>query len=76
MTEGKACREYVMILKEAAKGQNEEIVNIFLEKRLTMNKAIRAKDVQDLFGSKMDNLPRGDLHCESLDSYAILGGGQ
>jgi hypothetical protein len=72
----KACREYVMILKEAAKGQNEEIVNVFLEKRLTMNKVIRSKDVQDLFGSEMDNLPRGDLHCESLDSYAILGGGQ
>lgn len=72
----KACKEYVMILKEAAKGQNEEIVNAFLEKRLMENKTIAAKDVQELFGLKTDELPQGDLHCESLDSYAILGGGK
>ena len=72
----KACREYVMILKKAADGKNEEIVNAFLEKRLMENKTIAAKDVQELFGSKIEDLPQGNLHCESLDSYAILGGGK
>ena len=72
----KACKEYVMILSQAAKGQNEEIINAFLEKRLLANKAILAKEVQDLFHSEKEQLPSGDLPCESLMSYAVLGGGQ
>lgn len=70
----KACREYVMILKEAAKGRNEEIINAFLEKRLTTSKLITSREVQELFSSEMERLPQGDLLCESLESYAILGG--
>lgn len=72
----KACKEYVMILKEAARGQNEEIINAFLEKRLGESKTITAKEIQELFSSKMDTLPQGELPCESLECYAVLGGGQ
>ena len=71
----KACKEYVMILKTAAQGDNEEIVNAFLEKRLTMSGKIKAQEVQELFLSGKESLPQGDIPCESLDSYAIFGGG-
>jgi Mu transposase, C-terminal domain len=72
----RACKEYVMILKQASKGQNEEIVNAFLEKRLTEKKAITARDIQNLLSPELDKLPQRDLHCETLDSYAILGSGK
>lgn len=71
----KACKEYVMILSQAAKGQNEEIINAFLEKKLLENKEISSREVQDLFSSEKEHLPQGDLPCESLESYAVLGGG-
>lgn len=69
-----ACREYVKILKEAAEGTQESIVNSFLEKQLYQNILPRAMDVQQLFRKVPRHLA---VNCTSheLESYNELLGG-
>jgi len=68
-----ACREYVKILKEAADGNQETIVNSFLENRLHQNILPRAVDVQKLF-RKEEEPPPITIITQDLQSYnALLG---
>lgn len=68
----KACKEYVAILKEAARGDNESKVNAFLEKRLAQDKAITAREVQELFSPPSPDLPQTPIECGTLESYGDL----
>ena len=66
-----ACKEYIVILKEASKGDNECKVSAFLEKRLLQKGVIKAYEVQELF-SKPSIAPQFIVRCDSLESYSNL----
>lgn len=69
-----ACREYVKILKEAAEGDQESIVNSFLEEQLHQHILPRAENVQKLF-RKTEEHPQLKPIDHDLESYnALLGG--
>lgn len=69
-----ACREYVKILEEAAKENQESIVNQFLEEQLSKNVLPRVEDVRKLLG-KTGRSPKLIPIEQSLDSYNVLLGG-
>ncbi|MBF5058786.1 hypothetical protein NEPTK9_000285 [Candidatus Neptunochlamydia vexilliferae] len=69
-----ACREYVKILKEAAEGDNEPIVNNFLEEKLHKQQLPKSKEVQDLFRKK-EQAPPVSSREPDLESYQALVGG-
>lgn len=66
----RACKEYIAILKEGAK--NEQDVSRFLEKCLTNNEEISGKKVLEHFSSRSLSLPEGEVSCDSLATYANL----
>lgn len=68
----RACKEYLTILREAAKGENESVVNDFLELCLTEQRKVTAKEVQALFSHKSKELPSREVACDTLASYEIL----
>ena len=69
-----ACREYVKILKEAAEGDRESIVNSFLEEQLYQNVLPQAAAVQKLFRKETEHPQLMSIFC-NLESYdALLGG--
>jgi len=70
----RACREYVKILKEAAEGEQESIVNRFLEERLHCNILPLAADVQKLFRKEKKHPLLKPIHHD-LASYDVLVGG-
>lgn len=72
----RACKEYLSILNEAAKGDNESIVNNFLERRLRGKGVVSATEVQELFNPPSKELPSGEVTCDDLVSYEslIVGG--
>jgi len=69
-----ACREYVKILKEAAEGEQESIVNSFLEEQLHCNILPSAADVQKLFRKEKNHPLLKPIHHD-LASYDVLVGG-
>lgn len=69
-----ACKEYVKILKNAAEGDHESIVNSFLEKQLHQNILPRLEDIQKLFKKELEH-PGLMPIAYDLQSYdALLGG--
>lgn len=66
-----ACREYIKILKEAAEGDHEALVNSFLETKLQENILPRAIDVQKLFRKDIEAPELATTH-DSLKSYDAL----
>ena len=69
-----ACREYVKILKEAANGDQEPIVNSFLEEQLYQNILPRAEKVRKLFREPSD-IPKLKSTNHNLNDYNVLLGG-
>jgi len=71
-----ACREYVKILEEAAKEDQERVVNSFLEEQLYQNILPRAENVRKLF-RKMEEPPKLKSISHDLQDYNVfLGGAQ
>jgi hypothetical protein len=71
-----SCREYVNILKEAAKGDQQALVNCFLEEQLLKNILPRAVEVRKLFRGTAET-PKLNLMEQDLHGYnALLGGAQ
>lgn len=68
----KACKEYLSILREAAKGDNEGIINEFLEHRLTKKELITAREIQELVNPLSEELPSRKVTCDELSSYQVL----
>lgn len=72
----KACKEYVAILKEAAVGDRERKVSLFLEGRLEAGGVAAAAEVRALFHKLPSELPQLDLPSNELSSYGcFLQGG-
>ncbi len=71
----RACKEYVAILREASKEDNESRVSGFLEQRLTQPGIVTSAEVQELFASPSTELPQSEIPCDSLESYSTLIGG-
>ena len=69
-----ACREYVAILKEAAKGDQEAIVHKFLEEQLLQNTLPSAENVRKLF-KKTEERPQISPIHQDLGIYDALIGG-
>ena len=69
-----ACREYVKILKQAAEGENEPIINGFLEKQLQKKILPRAAQVEKLFKKPIITPTITPIHHD-LESYEKLIGG-
>ena len=69
-----ACREYVKILKEAAEGDHEEIVNIFLEKQLHNNILPKSVEVQALFRKEGRNPTLIPIETDLKGYNALIGG--
>ncbi len=73
----KACREYVAILKEAAKGDQEQEVSLFLERKLESDGVVAASEVQALFTVPSSGLPGLNTPCDDLSNYdCFMVGGQ
>ncbi len=73
----KACREYVAILKEAAKGDQEQEVSLFLERKLESDSVAAASEVQALFTESSLELPELNTPCDDLSNYdCFMAGGQ
>ncbi len=70
--EHKACKEYVGILNLAAKDDNEEIVDQYLEKCLMANMMPTIKEARSLFPKVLEDLPKIDESVASLESYEEL----
>lgn len=71
-----ACREYVKILEEAAKEDQEMVINCFLEEQLLQNILPRAENVRELF-RETEEPPKLKSMSHDLQSYnAFLGGAQ
>ena len=71
-----ACREYVKILKEAAEGGREPVVNAFLEEQLFQNILPRSADVRKLFRREVAEPPQLAPICSNLEGYdEFLTGG-
>jgi hypothetical protein len=71
----KACREYVNILNEAARSDNEKMVNDYLEKRLVNNCLPKSEEVRALRGISIQHPSLKDLSAE-LSNYDVLLVGQ
>jgi hypothetical protein len=69
-----ACREYVKILEVAATGEQESIVNSFLEEQLHQKILPRAEAVRRLFRQTEDP-PKLVSVSQDLQGYNILLGG-
>ncbi len=73
----KACREYIAILKEAAEGDREQAVSLFLERRLEEGHVAAASEVQALFTQQSSELPELCTPCDELSNYGcFLTGGE
>jgi len=75
LSPGKACKEYVRILKEAAEGNHEEIVNEYLEKQLEKHILPESSEVQKLFRDS-EKHPKLQPICNNLEGYEALIGGE
>jgi len=72
----KACREYVAILKEAAEGDREQTVSLYLERKLSNREVVTSTEVQNLFKKSSEDLPHIDGFCDDLANYdSLLSGG-
>lgn len=72
----KACREYVGILKEAAHGDREEHVSLYLERKLNRGELPSRSEVRSLFHKKANSLPEVESRCDDLGDYDHLIGGK
>jgi hypothetical protein len=68
----KACREYVNILNEAARPNNEKIVNDYLEECLTNNRLPKSEEVRALQGTSIQHPSLKDLSPELSNYDALL----